>query len=147
MNDGRYLVLMGIGYIVSATIETGVLLLALSDRHSTRVRIFAGLWLTACTYPIVWLFLPQLIDPETDRPLYLVVAEVFAPVAECLLFWVAFIRPAEQREPIDDRRNRRAGRRDLFAIVVANLASFGFGSLMQVAGIWIDIQRAIGIRG
>jgi hypothetical protein len=43
------------------------------------VRLFAGAWLTACTYPVVWLVLPPLFE---ERSLYLLAAETFAPVAE-----------------------------------------------------------------
>ena len=105
-----------VGYALSVAIETPVLLLGLSPRHGWRRRLFAGLWLTACTYPIVVLTLPALISAPLP---YLVVAETFAPVAECALFWALFR---------DGRGWRDASVwRDLGAIVVANLASFGFG--------------------
>ena len=114
-----YLLAMLIGYLLTVVIETAVLLALLSRRHSISVRLFAGAWLTACTYPIVWLVLPSLFE---ERWLYLVVAETFAPVAECTLFWFAFVRhlPREQRATI----------RDFTAIVVANLCSFGIGELI-----------------
>jgi len=104
------------GYALSVAIETPVLWVGLSARHSWRRRLFAGLWLTACTYPIVVLTLPVLIS---GRVPYLVIAETFAPAAECGLFYVLF-------------HDRRGGRdlslwRDLGVIVLANLASFGFG--------------------
>src|SRR5438128_1539231 len=79
-----------IGYCVSVLIETPVLLLGLSPRHSTWRRLCAGFWLTACTYPIVCLVLPAVIP--APRSLYLVVAETFAPAAECVLFWMAFVQ-------------------------------------------------------
>ena len=40
-----------IGYPFTILIETPVLLFGLSQRHSIKRRIFAGVWLTACTYP------------------------------------------------------------------------------------------------
>lgn len=119
MPDADYLRLMLACYLVTVAVETTVLLVALSRRHSTRGRLFAGAWLTACTYPVVWLVLPPLFE---DRWLYLLVAETFAPVAECALFWFAFVR---WREP-----NRRATARDLCAVVLANLASFGVGVVL-----------------
>lgn len=111
--------LMLAGYTLTVLAETAVLLLGLSRRHPVRGRLFAGVWLTACTYPVVWLVLPPLFDNRRD---YLIVAEVFAPAAECLLFYSAFVKPL----PPD----RRATLRDLLAIVVANLASFGYGELL-----------------
>lgn len=100
-----------IGYVLTVAIETPVLVAGLSQRHPLRRKLLAGLWLTACTYPIVVLVLPLLIEP---RGAYLAVAETFAPAAECLLFWLAF----GERETVW---------RDCGAIVVANLASFLIG--------------------
>lgn len=113
--------LMLCGYTITVLVETAVLLVALSPRHAVRTRLFAGAWLTACTYPVVWLVLPPLFDPQ-NRLGYLVVAEVFAPAAECVLFYVAFLKPL----PPDPR----ATARDVAAIVLANLASFGVGELI-----------------
>ena len=111
-------------YAFTVAVETAVLLALLSRRHPVRVRLFAGVWLTACTYPVVWLVLPLL--EAHGRWLYLLVAETFAPVAECTIFWFAF-----------DRRlppNRRATLRDLVAVVLANLCSFGVGQALVAAG-------------
>src|SRR6266404_6724088 len=104
-----------IGYPFTILIETPVLLLGLSQRHSIKRRVFAGVWLTACTYPIVVLVLPMLFI-NRSRALYLVVAETFAPVAECILFWLAFGSEEEVGKP--------SMWRDFIAIIVANLASF-----------------------
>jgi hypothetical protein len=124
---GDYLQFMLIGYLISIAIETPVLVALLSRRHPIRVRLFAGVWLTACTYPVVWLVLPPLFDTE-QRWLYLAVAETFAPVAECAIFWFAFVRGL----PPD----RRATLRDLATITLANLASFGLGELLIAAGLF-----------
>src|SRR5205085_8102340 len=77
-----------IGYPFTILIETPILLLGLSSRHSLKRRLFAGVWLTACTYPIVVLVMP-LMFANASRGIYLAVAETFAPVAECVLFWLA----------------------------------------------------------
>jgi hypothetical protein len=111
-----------IGYAFSVLIETPILLVGLSVRHSIRRRLFAGFWLTACTYPIVILVLPALMSSSPDlRWLYLLVAETFAPVAECTLFWVAFGERSEW--------GKMSMVRDLSVIVLANLASFGLGEM------------------
>lgn len=109
-----------LGYLFTVAIETPILFFALSPRHSKRRRIFAGLWLTACTYPIVTLVLPLLME-NYSRATFLLVAETFAPVAECVLFWLAFGSAAEV--------GKRSMWRDFGAIVVANLASFLLGEL------------------
>ena len=111
-----------LGYLLSILIETPILLIGLSRRHPFGRKLFAGIWLTACTYPIVVLVLPLLFAPDR-RSLYLVVAETFAPVAECVLFWLAF----GNREEVGTRSMWR----DFMAIIVANLASFSVGELLN----------------
>jgi hypothetical protein len=107
-----------IGYLFSISVETPILLIGLSSRHSWQRRLFAGVWLTACSYPVVCLVLPFLFP---SRGLYLLVAEVFAPVAECALFWLAFGAEGTGKPGLA---------RDFAVIVAANLASFGLGELV-----------------
>ena len=104
-----------VGYLLTIAIETPILFVGLSSHHSKRRRILAGLWLTACTYPIVTLVLPLLLV-DHSRAFYLLIAEVFAPVAECALFWLAF--------------GREATWRDFAVIVIANAASFLVGEVV-----------------
>ena len=124
-------------YLTTIAIETPILLVGLSHRHSLGRRLFSGIWLTACTYPIVFLVLnPLLQGRPIDNPMrpdefafegsvaiYLLVAETFAPVAECILFWAAFGTPQEW--------GTRSMGRDFAAIILANLASFGVGELLN----------------
>lgn len=110
------------GYLLSILIETPVLLIGLSKRHPIRRRLLAGVWLTACTYPIVVLVLP-LLFVNTSRMSYLVVAETFAPVAECVLFWLAYGELAEV--------GKRSMWQDFATIIVANLASFLGGEVLN----------------
>jgi hypothetical protein len=110
-----------LGYLLSILIETPVLLIGLSSRHPVRRRLFAGIWLTACTYPIVVLVLPLALV-NLSRSGYLVVAEVFAPVAECILFWLAYGQ--------SDQVGKASMWRDFGAIVLANLASFIGGEIL-----------------
>jgi len=112
-----------IGYLLTIAIEIPILFFGLSARHPKRRRILAGIWLTFCTYPIVILVLPLLLVNQS-RALFLLVAEVFAPLAECVLFWLAF--------------GRQATRRDFVVIVIANLASFAIGEVLNVWG-WFGL--------
>ena len=118
-----------LGYLLTILIETPILLMGLSRRHSWKRRLWAGVWLTACTYPIVTLVLPVLFS-SSSRTLYLFAAETFAPVAECLLFWLAF----GEKEHV----GRLCMWRDFIAIIIANLASFGVGELLNVYG-WFGL--------
>ena len=111
-----------IGYLFTILIETPVLVVGLSPKVSLKQKLWCGVWLTACTYPIVILVLPA-IFLGSSRFLYLFVAETFAPVAECTLFWLAF----RSKGFLDTGDWVRS----LIAIVIANLASFGFGELMN----------------
>ena len=114
-----------IGYPFTILIETPILLLGLSNRHSFKRKLFAGIWLTACTYPIVVLVLP-LVFANSSRAVYLAVAETFAPVAECVLFWLANGKTAEF--------GKRSMWQDFATIVVANLASFIGGEVLNAYG-------------
>jgi hypothetical protein len=118
-----------LGYLLTILIETPILLVGLSPRHSIKRRVFAGVWLTACTYPIVVLVLP-LFFGEASRTSYLIVAETFAPVAECVLFWLAY----GERELL----GKASMWRDFAAIVVANLASFIGGEVLNAYG-WFGL--------
>jgi DMSO reductase anchor subunit len=111
-----------LGYLLTILIETPILIVGLSHRHPLQRKLFAGVWLTACTYPIVVLVLPLLFAPD-QRSLYLIVAETFAPVAECGLFWLAF----GNKEQV----GKKSMWRDFIVIIVANLASFGVGEVMN----------------
>jgi hypothetical protein len=113
-----------LGYAVSVAVEAPVLALGLSKTLSLRQRLFAGLWLTACTYPVVVLVLPILFSSfGMSRGIYLLVAETFAPVAECALFWLAF----RERAGAELRMKLR----NFAVIVVANLLSFVVGELLN----------------
>ncbi len=115
-----------VGYLLTVLVEAPVLMVGLSARHPAGHRLFAGLWLTACTYPVVALVLPLL--GWESRGLYLAVAETFAPAAECTLFWTAFGR----RELV----GKGSMWRDFAAITLANLLSFGAGEWLHGAG-WL----------
>lgn len=123
MSDEMLLwVWMLVYYLLTVAIETPVLLVGLSSRHPLSRRLFAGFWLTACTYPVVFLVLPPLETWTGSRALYIAVAETFAPVAECAVFWLAFGTREEWGRP--------SMWRDFAAIVLTNLASFGIGELV-----------------
>ena len=117
-----------VGYLLTVLIETPILLLGLSDFHRFRDRIIAGFWLTAFSYPIVILVLFPLMNQGFHRWQYLAVAEVYAPVSECLLFWFAYEQPSQV--------DRKFVIRDMGAIVLANLCSFVVGELLGRSG-WL----------
>lgn len=129
MSPTELWIFLPIGYLLTVLIETPILLIGLSPRHPVKRKLFAGIWLTACTYPIVVLVLPLLFSPES-RVSYLLVAEIFAPVAECILFWITFGQ--------DEFLGKRSMWRDFTAIIVANLASFGLGELLN-AWAWFGL--------
>jgi len=116
-----------LGYLLTILIETPILVVGLSRSHPIRRRIAAGIWLTACTYPIVVLVLP-VVFANQSRTLYLLVAETFAPVAECLLFWLAFGRSEDSGSLW----------RDFLTIIIANLASFGIGEVLNAYN-WFNL--------
>ena len=117
------------GYCLTVAVETPVLLLFLSKRHRLKRRLFAGLWLTACTYPVVVLVLPTLFA-NSARALYLAVAETFAPAAECALFYLAF----------GGQGSDGVRWRDFAAVVAANLLSFLAGEVLNAYG-WFGLFR------
>ena len=118
-----------LGYLFSILLETPILIIGLSRRHPIKHRLFAGIWLTACTYPIVVLVMP-LLFANASRTIYLIVAETFAPVAECILFWLAYGKSEEA--------GKRSMWQDFAAIVVANLASFLAGEVLNAYG-WFGL--------
>ena len=118
-----------VGYLFTVAVEAAVLFLLLSRHHPPGRRLFAGLWLTACTYPVVVLVLPPLFE-GASRALYLAVAETFAPAAECALFYLAF----------GGKGGEGVSWRDMAAVVVANLLSFLVGEVLGAYG-WLGLFR------
>lgn len=110
-----------IGYLFTIAIEMPILFFGLAPHHSKLRRVVAGIWLTACTYPIVTLVLPLLLV-DHSRAFFLLIAETFAPLAECVLFWLAF--------------GKESTWRDCLAIVIANLASFLIGEVVFSRGFY-----------
>ncbi len=103
----------------TVVIEGVVLWFLLPPIRAPRLRLGAALWLSSCTIPVVHLSFPVLTEHGWTTVWWIAAAELFAPLAECLLFAAIL----------------RAGRmpamtvRDATAIVVANLISFGSGEL------------------
>jgi hypothetical protein len=134
------------GYLLTIAVETPVLLVALSGRHSLGRRLFAGIWLTACTYPVFILSLSQLLTPATSHFLYVVIGEIFVALAECALFWGAFGRPTGGVPGDAEHGGEKPGAatpaagvtwRDYAAIVLANLASIAGGEMAHRWG-WFE---------
>jgi hypothetical protein len=119
----RLWLFLPIGYLTTILIETPILIFGLSPKLSLKQKLLCGIWLTACTYPIVVLVLPALFGDYSNNPYYLPVAETFAPVGECFFFWLAF-RGKNLLETNDWIRS-------FVAIILANLASFGIGEIFN----------------
>ncbi len=117
------------GYLVTILIETPILVAGLSRKLTLRQKLASGVWLTACTYPIVVIVLATIFYGRS-RAMYLLVAETFAPAAECALFWLAF-RGRDILKTSDWVRS-------FIAIVIANLASFGLGEILGNTG-WFGL--------
>jgi hypothetical protein len=105
-----------VGYLFTIAIETPILCVGLSPQHRLARRLLAGVWLTACTYPLVVLVIPYFFPLDENYLVYLLVAESVAHFGECALFYLAF-RPLEYFW------------RDMAAVFGANLASFVLGLL------------------
>ena len=126
---GELWLFLPFGYMVTILIETPILLLGLPRVLTRHQKLLCGVWLTACTYPIVVLVLPAIFF-GMPRWQYLTVAEIFAPVAECFIFWLAF-RSKGLLQSGDWIRS-------FVAIVIANLASFGAGEVLGYYG-WFGL--------
>ena len=120
-------VFLPLGYLLTVAVEAPVLIAGLSKTLTPGRRLFAGFWLTACTYPVVVLVLPPLFA-DSSRALYLAVAETFAPAAECALFYLAF----------GGKVGGGVKWRDFGAVVAANLLSFLFGEVLNAYG-WLGL--------
>ena len=127
MDIARLWHFLPLGYLLTVAIETPVLLFGLAPRHPASRRLLAGLWLTACTYPIVVLVLPVIFE-GAPRAAYILTAELFAPAAECALFLTAFPSRRDAAPP--------SAWRDCAVITAANLASFAAGELLAARG-WL----------
>ncbi len=135
----RFLV---IGYVLTIAIETPILVAGLSRGHSLARRLLAGVWLTACTYPIVVLVLPLVVpplfaDPQHGEWAYLAVAETFAPLAECALFSMLVKSQTPDATPGQTHSANRVTWQDYAAIIAANLASFLGGEWLLKNVAWL----------
>ena len=97
-------------------IEGAVLWGALASHHTRTVRLQSAALLSMATLPLVWFVLPAVCLPALGRLGYLLVAETFAPAAECALFRV-LAGPAMTRQ-------------DTIAIVAANVLSLTAGVIV-----------------
>ncbi len=117
------------GYLLTISIETPVLVVGLGNRYSMKEKLFAGAFLTGFSYPFVAVFFPLIWNPYTQYSIYVTVSEIFAPLSECLLFALLF-----------QRRKTLRGREkvmDLVIVVLANLVSYVSGEIMKACGLQI----------
>jgi hypothetical protein len=127
LDDIRYFLT---AYAITISVETPVLLVGLSTRHKIAVKFLAGIWLTACTFPLLSLVLPVLMDPFGNRFAYVAVGETLVIAGEIGLFWLAFVAATPWIS--------KSMARDAAAIILANIASFAFGLWLSkgLAGPW-----------
>jgi len=85
--SGRFLPL---GYLFSFLIETPICSSVCRRGIRSGAECSPESGLTACTYPIVVLVICRSLSPAPRAQFYLIIAETFAPVAECALFWLAY---------------------------------------------------------
>jgi hypothetical protein len=111
------------GYFLTVAIETPVLVMALQKKYSLKQKVLAGFALTGFSYPFVCFVFPHLFPVYEPGSIYLWVAESFAPISECFVFWLLFSKCA----PLRDATNCK----DLLSIVVANLLSFAVGEWLK----------------
>jgi hypothetical protein len=116
---------VAVGYCLTVAIETAVLFVGLQPHYSWREKLVAGFALTGFSYPFVCFVFPRFFSPVLPNSLYLWVAEIFAPLSECLVFWLFFSK----------RDMHRRVWRDMLTIVVANLTSFAVGELLKHTGV------------
>lgn len=125
-----------VGYAITVALEAPVLMAGLGHtsadhfaalgqsarraarRYTVRQRLAAAVWLTAVTYPVVAVALPLLLWPRATYGTYLVVAEAFAIVVECVLFRTVW----------------HGTRRDLGVIALANVLSASVGWYLFARG-------------
>lgn len=119
-----------VAWALTVGIESVVLWFGLAPRHTAGTRVFAGLWLSSCTLPVVHFVFPALRGLGVSAAGWIGLAELFAPVAECLLFALVLAPGSAAAHGVIPRGERG---RDFAAIVAANLASVGVGLLLARA--------------
>ncbi len=100
------------GLVLSIAIECPILAMGLSPQHPLKHRLATGVWLTLCTYPIVFLVLPSLLYPYIPYKTFVLIAETIVITCE----WGLFISVTAHY-----------AWRDLLAILIANIASIAAG--------------------
>ena len=114
-------------FALTVLIEGVVRGFALDRRHDRGTKLLAAWWLSTCTLPIVHFVFPMLAQLGWPRRAWVTWAEIFAPAAECVLFATLV--------SVQSGGERKASPRDMLAIVLANLVSFGLGELLRFSGL------------
>jgi len=125
VNTTAMLLFLASGYLATVAIEAPLLVAFLPSRYSLRTRIGCGFWLTACTYPVVVLVMPNIANGPFSWSVTLLVTEIWVALTE-----VALLRA------VAGRRLLASFRREDGVVIVANLASFLAGELFVSA--WLS---------
>ena len=117
-----------IALTLTLLIETPLVAAALARWYRVPFRsgITLGLAGSLLTHPVVWFVLPGLLLPEVGWRGYLLTAEAFAWLAEAALYWLAVWRLTARRDLVGL----------LLLSLLANLASFSVGAILQLTGLW-----------
>jgi hypothetical protein len=112
-----------VAFALTLAVETPLVAFSLARwyRVAAGRAIAAGAVASAVTHPIVWFVLPDLLTPPLGVLAYLLVAEGFAWLVETAVFWLAVRRDVPGL---------------LLLSLLANLASFTVGMVLQRLGIW-----------
>lgn len=118
-----------IGYLATVVLEAIILIPFLSSRHSLKIKLVSCALLTAFTYPFVVFFFPKLILDTFGELFYVLIAETFAPFAECVLFCIIIKKSYKKLCCLSTIR-------DFAAIIFANIFSFLIGEFF-----WFQLKE------
>jgi len=125
---GNYLFFL-IVYLVLVLLDAPILWFGMSRAHSRPRRLLAALWVGVCGLPLA-VFIPGVILTSTNTlPFVLAVVGglvIAAVVIEGALYW-AFFKYGERSKDVSVRR-------DVAAIIGANLAVIAMGRIIWGAG-------------
>lgn len=123
LNDSFHVLQFIAALLFTVVLESLVLFLCLTPDIQPRQRLIAGLSLSLITFPFVNILFPMLLSPFENKIVFYVIAEMFACLTECLLFWFFFNRSKTKDKQFFS---------NIIAIVFANFFSFSLYELFKL---------------